>query len=128
MINAKMNGDEAVTLSLNDETIDMTAGELDKHITLLAALRARMAEGVPESPPQIGEVVINPSYRVRVDKETKASLLRIRHTGYGWLNFEIAPQEAMNMRNIWEAIVNKLELDVPPAAAEGDVPSPPQLH
>lgn len=128
MINAKMNGDELITLSLNDETTDMTASELDKQIALLASLRAKMAEGVPENPPQIEEVVIHPHYRVRVDKETKASLLRIRHAGYGWLNFEIAPQEAMNMKNIWEAIVDKLELDTPAVDAAPNDPIPPHLH
>jgi hypothetical protein len=128
MISAKMNGDESVTLSLNGESTEMTASELDEQIAHLASLRAKLGERVPDDPPQIEEVVINPSYRVRVDRETKASLLRIRHAGYGWLNFEIGPQEALNMKCVWEAIVIRLELDAGNMDAEESNTYPPQLH
>lgn len=111
MMNAKLNPDGTVKLSIGNESINLTASSLDNHIVLLTAIRANMAEKHPEEPPPVQEVVVNPAYRMRTDKITKACLLRIRHEGLGWLNFELPPQEALNMRRIWNSVVERLELE-----------------
>ena len=65
---------------------------------------------VVEAPP-IKFVTVNPDYVVRTDNLTKTSLLRIRDGGYGWLNFELPPQEALHMKRMWSDIVRRLGLD-----------------
>jgi len=122
-----MRGD-SIVLTLEGSRMEMTAGELDEHLALLASLRAKMSEAIPADPPPIGEVVVNPSYRIRIDRNSKASLLRLRHEGYGWLNFEISPGEALNMKNIWNSVVEKLELEDPRMAIVPGDDDPPPLH
>lgn len=111
MLNTKLNNDGTVSLTLGEESVSLNAAELDRQIELLARARAQMSEKFPEEPPRIESVIVNPLYTVRTDNVTKASLLRIRHAGYGWLNFELPSQEALNMKKMWKAIVDKLDLD-----------------
>jgi hypothetical protein len=70
-----------------------------------------MNEQVPDEPPLIESVVFIPAYAIRTDNMTKASLLRLRHGGFDWLNLELPPQEALNMKRTWINIVYKLGLD-----------------
>ena len=50
---------------------------------------------------------------------TKAALLSIRHGGLSWLNFELPPQEVLNMKRTWADIVDKLGLDPTPSFYDG---------
>jgi hypothetical protein len=111
MLKSKLNPDDTITLSMGNESMSFTAQELDEQIESLARVRAQMNEKVPDQPSLIEDVVINPSYLIRTDNITKASLLSIRHGGLGWLNFELPPQEALSMRRMWTEIVSKLGLD-----------------
>ncbi len=111
MLEPKLNADGTVSLGAGDETISLSAAELDQLLERLARVRSQMMEKVPEDPPAIQGVVSNPAYMVRTDNQTKASLLRIRHSGFGWLNFEIPSHEILNMKKMWKTIVDNLELD-----------------
>jgi len=111
MLEPKLNADGTVSLGSGNETISLSAAELDQLLERLARVRSQMTEKVPEDPPAIQGVVSNPAYMVRTDNQTKASLLRIRHSGFGWLNFEIPSHEILNMKKMWKAIVDNLELD-----------------
>jgi hypothetical protein len=111
MLTTKINPDGTIDISIDDTSATLTAEELDKHLEVLARARAKMKDRIPNDPPGIDNVVINPSYTVRTDKVTKASLLRIRHSGFGWLNFEIPAHEVLNMKNMWKTIAERLELD-----------------
>ncbi len=106
-------------LSIGDESISLTAPEMDAQIEYLAKLRAQMRDRVPDAPPPIHTVISNPAYSIRTDSMTKAALLRLRHEGYGWLNFELPPLETINMRKTWSDIVFKLGLDVAYGEYEG---------
>jgi len=119
MLKSKLNPDGTVSLSINDESMSFTASELEEQMERLARIRSQMGEKVPEEPPLIESVVFNPQYSIRTDHMTKASLLRIRHGGFGWLNFELPPQEALNMRRMWIDIVSRLGLDASSGVYEG---------
>jgi hypothetical protein len=119
MLKLKMNPDDTVELSLDGQSISLTAREMDEQIERLARVRSQMNEPVSEEPPLIESVVFNPAYAIRTDSMTRASLLRLRHGGFGWLNFELPPQEALNMKKTWTDIVYKLGLDVSGGGYEG---------
>lgn len=120
MLIPKLNDDGTVDLSIGAESISYTAQALDEQIARLARIRSQMAEKVPEKPPVIETVVFNPSYFIRTDNMTKAALLSVRHGGLGWINFELPPQEVLNMRRTWTDIVDKLGLD--PSSSQYDGP------
>ncbi len=111
MIAPKLNADGTVDLGTEHGSSSLTAQEVDRLLERLACLRSQMTEKVSEEPPAIQGVVFNPVYTVRTDNQTKASLLRIRHSGFGWLNFEIPSHEIVNMRKMWKTIADRLELD-----------------
>jgi hypothetical protein len=111
MLKTKLNADGTVDLELGKESTSLTAVEVDQLLEGLGRVRAQMQEKIPEAPPAIEAVVINPAYTVRTDNQTKASLLRIRHSGFGWLNFEIPSHEILNMKKMWKSIADKLDLD-----------------
>jgi hypothetical protein len=111
MLKTKLNADGTVDLELENEAASLTAADVDRLLEGLARVRAQMQEKIPEAPPAIHGVVFNPSYTVRTDNQTKASLLRIRHSGFGWLNFEIPSHEILNMKKMWKSVADKLELD-----------------
>ncbi|MGV3741888.1 MAG: hypothetical protein ACO1NO_06230 [Burkholderiaceae bacterium] len=111
MLEPKLNADGSVSLGDGDGAISLSAAELDQLLERLARVRSQMTEKIPEQPPAVQGVVSNPAYMVRTDNQTKASLLRIRHSGFGWLNFEIPSHEILNMKKMWKTIVDKLELD-----------------
>lgn len=127
MLNLKLNPIGNLTLSINGEAVDLTAEELDEQIAALSSLRAQMPQEVPEEPSPIQEVMVNPLYAIRVDRLTKTCLLRIRHAGLGWMNFEIPPQEVLNMKDVWTAIAKKLEIE-PQGDAESIPDVPTNLH
>jgi hypothetical protein len=110
MLDPKLNIDGTLDLGTENES-SLTASDVDQLLESLARLRAQMAEKIPETPPSIQGVVFNPLYMVRTDNQSKASLLRIRHSGFGWLNFEIPSHEIVKMKKMWKAITDKLELD-----------------
>ncbi len=127
MLSFTLNPDSTLTLSLNNESIHLTSEELDQRISELSAIRAQMQPGIPEEPPSIQEAVVNPLYAIRVDRVTRACLLRIRHPGLGWLNFEIPSQEIVNMKEVWSEIARRLELELHDAIqAPSDMPN--NLH
>jgi hypothetical protein len=128
MLEIKPNADGTVTLSIGNESISVTAYNLDKQIEQLARARSRLNERVPDEPPVIEDIVINPKYMIRMDNLTKACLLRIRHDGFGWLNFELPSQEALNMKNTWKAIVDKLDLEPYAELYEGPERRSTKLH
>jgi hypothetical protein len=113
MLKSALNPDGSITLAIGEESMSLTAPELEEQIARLAQLRAQMPDKVPVEPPAVGDVSVNPGYAVRTDKLTRTSLLRIRHDGYGWLDFELPPQEALHMRRMWNDIVHSLGLDPP---------------
>jgi hypothetical protein len=119
MLKAKLNPEGTVELSIGTESMSFTAQELEEQIERLGRIRAQMPEKVPNEPPLIETVVFNPIYSVRTDNMTKASLLSVRHGGLGWLNFELPPLEALNMRKMWTDIVSKLGLDPTSGLYEG---------
>lgn len=111
MLEPKLNIDGTVDLEVGSEAVSLTANELDQLLERLARLRSQMQEKIPEDPPAIHGVVFNPPYTVRTDNQSKASLLRIRHSGFGWLNFEIPSHEILNMKKMWKTIADKLDLE-----------------
>lgn len=113
MLTIKSQLDDTVELSLGGASVRLTAHELDAQIAELANARAKMSEQVPREPTPVGRVMVNPRYMVRTDKQTKCSLLRIRHSGFGWLDFELAPAEALAMKIMWYDIVQGLGLNPP---------------
>jgi hypothetical protein len=119
MLTSQLNPDGTALLSIGAESVTLNAHELDQQLLHLARLRSQMAERVPEQPPAVESVVFNPAYAIRTDNLTKASLLRLRHEGFGWLNFELPSQEVVNMKKAWTSIVYKLALDVASGAYEG---------
>lgn len=119
MLDPKLNSDGTLNLGAENES-SLTAAEVDHLLERLAQLRSQMAEKIPETPPTIQGVVFNPLYMVRTDNQSKASLLRIRHSGFGWLNFELPSQEIINMKKMWKAITDKLDLDPYPDFYESD--------
>lgn len=128
MLTSRLNEDGTVELSVGGESVSLTARELDQQIERLARIRSQMKEQVPVEPPLVESVVFNPAYAIRTDNMTKASLLRVRHGGFGWLNFELPPQEALNMRRAWIDIVYKLGLDTVSGAYEGPERRLNKLH
>ena len=110
MLKSTLNPDGTAALSIGDDEIVLTAQELEEQIARLAKLRARMPDSVPMEAPPIRAVTVNPAYAVRTDNVTRTSLLRIRDNGYGWLNFELPPQEALHMKRMWADIVRGLGL------------------
>jgi hypothetical protein len=120
MLKAKLNPDGTVTLSMGNESMSFTAQELDEQIERLARVRSQMSEKIPdEAPTLIQSVVFNPPYFIRIDNMTRASLLSLRHGGFGWLNFELPPHEALNMKKMWSDIVRKLGLESSSSFYEG---------
>src|SRR5690606_5107291 len=111
MLKTTLNPDGTVALSSGGEEMLFTAQELEEQIAQLARLRTRMPEPVPLEAPPVGDVMVDPAYTVKIDKMTRASLLRIRDAGYGWLNFELPPQEVLHMRRMWTDIVRQLDLE-----------------
>ncbi len=120
MLTPKLNDDGTVDLSIGNESISYTAQQLDEQITRLARIRSQMADKIPDKPPVVETVVFNPAYFIRTDHMTKAALLSVRHGGLGWINFELPPQEVLNMRRTWIDIVDKLGLD--PSSSQYDGP------
>ncbi len=111
MLKPTLNEDGTVDLSIGNESISLTAQELDEQIARLARIRSQMTDKVPDKPPLVETVVFNPQYFIRTDSMTKAALLSVRHGGLGWLNFELPPPEVLNMKRTWADIVDKLGLD-----------------
>src|SRR5688500_5172543 len=111
MLKTTQNEDGTVTVSLGNETLRLTADELDHQIALLAKARCALPQRVPDEPPAVDGVVLSPPYMVRGDNDTKACLLRIRHPGVGWLNFELPARDILNMKHMWRKIVDKLDLE-----------------
>ncbi len=119
MPTSSLNADGTVELAIGAESVALDAPAMDELIERLARVRAQMAEQVPEQPPLVQTVVFNPAYAIRIDHMTKAALLRVRHGGFGWLNFELPPQEALNMKRSWIDIVYKLALEAPAGDYQG---------
>jgi hypothetical protein len=119
MLNGKIKDDGQVEITLNEATVTLGAAELDQALQALAELRARMPEPVPEQQPQVDMVWSNPLYKVRLDKESKACLLSIRHPGFGWLNFEMPAQEVLNFRTLWNHVVDRMDLEPPVGLYDG---------
>jgi hypothetical protein len=128
MLKSTLNSDGTIALAIGDESMSFTAQELEEQIAHLARLRAQMSDKVAAEPPPVEFVAVNPGYSVRTDSLSKASLLRIRHGGYGWLNFELPPQEALHMKRMWNDIVQKLGLDPPEDLYSGPERRRSQLH
>lgn len=119
MLNGKLEADGTVELTLGEEKLRLAAAELDHLLQDLAELRARMPERVPDTQQRVETVYFNPVYTVRLDKETKACLLSLRHAGFGWINFELPTQEVLNMRTMWNHIVDRMELEPPSGYYDG---------
>ncbi|MDB5797823.1 MAG: hypothetical protein JWP36_1725 [Paucimonas sp.] len=119
MLNGKLKEDGRVDLEVGTETLNLSATELDHLMQVLSDLRAKMPEPVPDKQQQIASVSYNPLYHVRLDKETKACLLSLRHPGLGWINFELPTQEVLNMRTMWNHIVERMELEPPAGYYDG---------
>ena len=119
MLDGKLNADGTVEVELGGAKANLTAAELDQALQTLSELRARMPERVPDALAQIETVYFNPIYSVRLDRETKACLLSLRHGGFGWLNFELPAQEVLNMRTMWNHIVDRMELEPPAGYYDG---------
>lgn len=128
MFKSRLNQDGTVELSVGDTSVSLTARELDEQIERLARIRSQMQDQVPVEPPLVESVIFNPAYAIRTDNMTKASLLRLRHGGFGWLNFELPPQEALNMRRTWTDIVYKLGLDAAAGSYDGPERRMSKLH
>lgn len=119
MLNGKLNADGTAQLTLDDASANFTASELEQAMQTLSMLRARMPEPVPDSFSQVDTVYFNPVYTVRLDRESKACLLSLRHGGFGWLHFELPTQEVLNMRTMWNHIVDRMDLEPPAGLYDG---------
>jgi hypothetical protein len=119
-INGKLKENGQVEIAFDERTLTFTAEELDQALQKLAELRSRLPELVPQEQPPVDLVYFNPVYKVRLDRETKACLLSLRHGGFGWLNFELPTPEVLNMRTMWNHIVDRMDLE--PAVGMYDGP------
>ena len=119
MLETKLNEDGSVEVRMDQGVSRLGAAELDHLMQDLAQLRARMPERVAEQQDRIETVYYNPLYKLRLDKETKACLLSVRHAGYGWLNFELPTQEVLNMRTLWNHVVDRMDLEPPVGLYDG---------
>ena len=119
MLNGKLNVDGTAELILGTEKVDLNAQEIDGVLQALSALRVSMPERIPDQQLKVDTVYFNPAYSVRLDKESKTCLLSLRHPGYGWINFELPTQEVLNMRTMWNHIVDRLDLEPPAGYYEG---------
>ncbi|MDB5821678.1 MAG: hypothetical protein JWR21_382 [Herminiimonas sp.] len=120
MIKSTLNQDGTARLSIGTEEVVLTPRELERQIAELASIRARMLDSVPSEAPYIENVVQQPIYALRTDRVTCASLLSLRHPGFGWIHFELAAKDALVMRRMWTEIVSKLDLE--PAVGSYDGP------
>lgn len=119
MLNGKLNEDGRAEITLEGHTLSLTALELEQALQELSELRARMVDAVPDEQQRVDRVWFNPLYQARLDKETKACLLSIRHAGFGWLNFEFPTQEVLNMRTMWNHVVDRMDLEPPVGLYDG---------
>lgn len=119
MLIGNLNADGSVEIEIGGGKVCLGAAELDHMLQTLGELRARMPEEVSQTQAQIEAVLANPLYSVRLDKQRKACLLSLRHPGFGWINFELPAQEVLNMRTLWNQIVDRMELEPPAGYYDG---------
>jgi hypothetical protein len=119
MFNGKIKEDGSAEITFDDKTLALSSQQLDQTLQALAELRARMPDAVPEEQPPVETVFYNPRYKVRLDKESKACLFSLRHAGFGWINFELPTQEVLNMRTLWNHVVDRMDLEPPLGLYDG---------
>ncbi len=119
MLNGKLKDDGSVEIEIDNQRMTLDASRLDRVLKELSQLRAQMPDRVSDTQPPVETVFFNPLYKVRLDRETKACLLSLRHAGFGWLNFELPTPEVLNMRTLWNHVVDRMDLEPPMALYEG---------
>jgi hypothetical protein len=128
MIKSSLNQDGTARLVIGTEEVVLTPRELERQIAELASIRAQMLDAVPPEASYIENVVRQPIYTLRTDRETCASLMSFRHPGYGWIHFELAAKDALVMRRMWSEIVSKLDLEPAVGSYEGPERRNPKPH
>src|SRR5919206_2741598 len=82
--------------------VRLAAPDVDEHLRTMAALRAQMADEVPET--------LEPNARLQTERDPKwvlgrnpaqdRFLLALRHAGLGWLGFSLPGPEARSIAEL----------------------------
>lgn len=87
---------------------ELDSREVEGLIRALATRRTQMRPSVPVRPPPSTPVWFDGSFRCAVlpmDGMPGFAALLIRHSGLGWLRFELTPRQAAGLRNQLEAVI-----------------------
>ena len=77
----------------------LSATELDQLIAQAAERRANMTPGFTDEPPQQGLIQHDPKWWMSLN-DTRETVMRFRHDGFGWVNFVIPPNERAHMLSV----------------------------
>ncbi|WP_210324447.1 hypothetical protein [Chelatococcus reniformis] len=77
-------------------TAKLDADQVSQFIKTFAALRAQLLEPVPKRPDALPAPVDDPAIQLE-RLPTGAIALNIRHPGFGWIAFQLAPGSARRL-------------------------------
>lgn len=103
----------------------MSAAELDELIVQAAKRRAELEPPIAKQAPEPWTAQVNPAWSVSLVEQ--GSLLRVRHTGLGWICFVIPPAERAILLTalLQHALLARADLKVTiKGAGEGDAAVP----
>ena len=103
----------------------LSAAELDELIAMASKRRMELEPRVSKEPPEPWTAQVNPAWSVSLVEQ--GSLLRIRHTGLGWVCFVIPAAERAVLLTAFlqHALLAKADLKVTiKGSAEGDAAVP----
>lgn len=98
-ISFTLGSPESVQMKIGESVQTLTAADVSNLITTLAGVREQMAPPFPAEAPSgvVHNVHLNPKWATGTDEMFGGVLLRIQHTGYGWLSFQIPSDQARQM-------------------------------
>src|SRR5262245_52595249 len=105
--------DTTLTASVDDQTVQMTAGDVDNLIRRLAEHRARMKPVHPAEPPMDAAGVFtgdNLLWSVRAAPQLSALEVGIQHPGLGWIVMPLSRAQVEDFQTSLEFSLN----DLPP--------------
>ena len=92
--------EEKATITLSGE---FTAADLDDIIRELATVRSGMEPSVPQEPPSANseaQSLPQPDALYRIRTRVNGGLrIWLRHAGFGWIPFELGPDEVVKVRD-----------------------------
>lgn len=96
----------AVVVTVGDVTLTLSTDEADALLAQLGGQRARMRptlSGEPPSGEELTETETAIFYDVRYDPTNDLFLLQLRHSGHGWLAWELDQPTAKEIRAALDA-------------------------